>query len=137
VLGQVRQLLEQELGPIKEQLASGEAEGRVKAAGEHIAAELERIGAQHQDQHGKALDDDAQATIKQLAFAYGGADDAIEKAYGDFLRITGQAQGDLADEKLGQPKPGPAGGTPDTALEDLSFGDPRLKQAAAARLRGS
>lgn len=135
VLDQMRQLLDERLGPVEEKLNGQDAEGRVEAAKQKLTTDLEQIGAKHKETYG----DDAEVdedTVKQLAFAYGGADDAIEKAYGDWLRVTGKAEGDLVDEKLGQPKSGPAGGAPDTQPEEFDGpNDPRIKQTALARMR--
>jgi hypothetical protein len=131
------QKLEERLGPIEQRFTSAEEQQRIDAAGQHIASELTRVGAQHQEQHGEELDDDAQDAIKQLAVAYGGAEDSIERGYQDYLRLTGKAQGELVDDKLGQPRPSVSGGSADTSPEALSFGDPRLKQAARERLRAA
>jgi hypothetical protein len=133
----LRELLEEELGPIKERLSSQDEEAGIEQAQQQIRAEIDQVKARHKESFGEELSDDQLKDMTKLAHAYDGADDAIEKAYQDYLRITGQAQGDLVDEKLGQPQPAIAGGSADASPERTSFvgnGTPP-KTAALARLR--
>jgi hypothetical protein len=131
------ELLDERLGPIEQHVNTSSQEARVQAAQAHIASEIEAVQQLHKDQFGEdeELDEDAIAHIKALAFAHDGAEDAIRKAYAQHLKVTGQAQGELIDEKLGQPRPGVNGGRADTAPETFSAQDPALKAAALQRLR--
>jgi hypothetical protein len=129
------EMLDERLGPIEQHVNHSSQESRVNAAREQIANELEQIADDHKKQFDEELDDDARTHIKRLALSFDGADNALQEAYREHLRITGQAQGELIDEKLGQPRPGVNGGRADTAPEAYSADDPDLKKAALQRLR--
>jgi hypothetical protein len=129
------EMLDERLGPIEQHVNHSSQESRVNAAREQIANELEQIADEHKKQFDEELDEDARTHIKRLALSFDGAENALQEAYREHLRITGQAQGELIDEKLGQPRPGVNGGRADTAPEAYGADDPDLKKAALQRLR--
>lgn len=121
--------LEGQLAPVNEHLSAQERKDAVAAAEREIADEFAKLEQEHE------LDDDAKQAIGQLALSYGGEPDSIAKGFADWQKITGQAQGELADDKLGQPRPAVTGGQPGTEPEKFEgLNDPKLKAAAKQRL---
>lgn len=128
------EMLDERLGPIEQHVNTSSQEARVAAAREQIQTELADVQKKHKDQFGEDLDEDAINHIRQLALSYP-PENAIREAYGQHLKITGQAKGELVDDKLNQPKPGVNGGRADTAPEAFSHGDPGLRDAMLQRMR--
>jgi hypothetical protein len=130
------EMLDERLGPIEQSVNHQSQEQRVQQAREQIAGQVQEIQKKHQDTFGEELDKDAIEHVQRLALTLDDPDTAIEQAYQQHLRITGQAQGELIDEKLGQPQPGVNGaGRADTSPEAYGADDPDLKKAALQRLR--
>ncbi|MGH3881526.1 MAG: hypothetical protein ACRDSK_31255 [Actinophytocola sp.] len=129
------QQLMQENQELRERLEQGERSTAEQQAEQQVQAEMQQLAEQH------SLDEDAQNAIYQLAYAYGGADDALQKGLADYFRISGKAESGLLENGNGRPTPGPT--TPGNGQaadpngdKPLRFGDPALKQAAMARVRG-
>jgi hypothetical protein len=120
--------LEQRLEPVTEHITRSEQDRRVQAADEEIGRQLETL----HEQHGEFDDDDVLA----LAYRYADDPDAVTKGFEHYRRIKGGAQGELVDDKLGQPAPANGAGRPDTAPELPKTFGPALREAAMARLAG-
>jgi hypothetical protein len=124
--------LEARLGETSERQEEQSQQQRVDAAIAKIQTDLEALP------HGETDPEKVEAinaAVVKLAHAYPDDDDAIAKAFADWQQISGTAQGDLVDRKLGQPQAALSGGTPDASQPKLSFldgDDP--KTAAKARL---
>jgi hypothetical protein len=104
-------------------------------ASQWVDTELEKLGD---------LDDETKDAVCRLAAGYtdehgAPTDDAIQKGYQDYLKLTGKAQGEIVDSKLtGQPQPGIESGSPDTSAEEFTnLNDEGLKAAAKARFAGA
>lgn len=126
------EMLDERLGPVEQHITQTTQQGREAAAKQAIGEALKEVEGAHQ---GTKFDADA---VQRLALTFDKAEDAkgaIEAGYKEWLRITGQAEGELIDEKLGQPGPGPGNGRADTTPEHFSHDDPRLKDAMRARMR--
>lgn len=124
--------LEGGLKPVQEHLTQSQRESAQNAAAQQIVNDVAALEKKHGE-----LDDDAKEAILKLARAYDGAEDSIPRAFEDYLKITGQAQGELADSKHDQPGPAVETGNPSTEADEFSgLGDPNLKRAARERFAG-
>lgn len=101
----------------------GESEKATAAERQKIDQQLTEL----HDQHGEF----DESLVLRLARDYAEEPDAVKRGFDDYLRITGQAQNELVEDKLNQPGPANGGGRPDTGN-----GVPgTFKEAQAAALR--
>ena len=108
---------------------------QTEAQREQAAKIRSSLDALHSHEHYPKKDDGSpdDQVIIELAFAYSGDDDAIDKGFKRYLQIAGKAQGALVDDKLEQPGPALPRGKPDTAPPEIKT----FKEAKAfARARG-
>jgi hypothetical protein len=134
----LNEALDQRLGPIEQFIESQQDQSEIGQIEQALVAEADEVKAQHREQFGEELDDEAVEAIGKLSHAYDEAQGSIKSAYQDYLRLTGKAQGDLVDEKLGQPAAAVAGGQADTTPERASFiggNGANPKELARARMR--
>jgi hypothetical protein len=92
---------------LQQKLEGDERERSVAAAQEAIQRDLESLMAQHgiQDDPNAPEADRASTVILRLASTYQGAQDAVARGVADFMRLTGQAQGQLV-QQAGEPTAG-------------------------------
>jgi hypothetical protein len=131
----IEQALEQKMQPVQQWLGSQEQNQQA----EQIKTQWEQQMGSLADQHGVKLDD-ARDDILHLMAGYldDGEDDPVSRAFEHYLRISGKAQGDLIEGKLGQPGGALNGGSPDTRPEQASWnggGGPDPKALALARFK--
>lgn len=123
--------LTQKLEQIEGRDAERETSERQRAVQAEIRSQLDALHG-HEDfptREDGSPDDDV---VLRLAFAYGGEPDAVDKAFKDYLRIAGKAQGELVKEKLDQPAAALQGGSPNTSPPEIrTFREAR--EAAKAR----
>lgn len=118
--------IDERLSPLEQRLAAQDTEARQAAAKEEVDSQFQAL----RDKHG----DFNEEAVSKLAFSYEGAPDAIERAYQDYLSLTGGAQSDLVEQKLDQPSQSNGQGRPDTTPESFDgLSDPALKKAARSR----
>lgn len=110
-------------GTTREQTAAQ----REQAAMEKINSDLTALGL---DPNGEEAD-----AVCQLAMAYDD-EDAIQKAFADYQKLTGKAQSALVDDKENAPAAPLGGGQADTAPEAVN-GFVDAKRLAKARFAGA
>jgi hypothetical protein len=129
--GAIQRALDARLAPFEaqlsqqnEQLTAAQQEQRVNDAQQEIRGELDAL----REQHGDFNED----LVCQLALAYDGAPDMIQRAFADFQRFSGEAESSFVEGKNGSPAPANSGGIPATQVEPIT--DFRTaKEAARAR----
>lgn len=130
----IRQQVLEEISPqlqaFQEWQAKQEEEEQVNEQQKALTERLEELT----EQHGDALD---VAEVLHLSHGYvaQGHEDPLGAAAEHYLRITGAAQGELVDEKLGVTDRVVSGGRDDTSPEGYGHDSPGLKKAALERLR--
>lgn len=126
-----QQLMER-LDAAEQRLDGTDRQSLEQKAEQTVQDELKALAEKH------SLDQKAQNRVLQLAYAYGGQPDALQRGLKDYFEITGQAEGDLLEgAEAAQTGPTTTGGQPAThQSEGLRFGDPRLREAAMARVKG-
>lgn len=131
LLEQFKQLVEEQVAPLKEHLTTQQHEQVVADQRKELS---DKLAALHEE-HGEFDDDD----VISLALRYSDQDDPIALAWDHFQRIRGNGQSDLLDEKTDQPGGSlPSGGQPDTSPKQFqSLDDPGLKEAARRRFAAS
>jgi hypothetical protein len=147
---QVKELIEasiaERLSPLEENLQSQERDKRVQAAGEELDAALGTIEADNAALFGGDAEEkqEVKDQILRLALTYSEGDEnltgeeIIAKAFEDYKALLAKGEKGLFDQKNGQPDPPEGPGSADLSPEKItSFSDPRLKDAALARLRKS
>lgn len=123
------------LNPIQETLQAQEQKRLEQEANQEITQQLEQIRKDNPD-----LPQGAENAIVRLAYSYADEDgsDAIQKGFEEYQALIGQGEKGLFEKKVDQPQAPEGPGAPSTAPDAItSFGDPRLKAAAAERLRKS
>lgn len=126
-VGELRQLVES----LQERLDNYETQGQTEKAREQAKQDIDRELAALTEQHGEF----DQGLVLRLARDYASEPDAIQRGYEDYLRVTGQAQSELVEDKLDQPTPANRGGRPDTTTPQITTFD-QAKEAALQRLGG-
>lgn len=140
---QVMEQLRGELDPLKQ--AVGSFEQNQLRAQETAALEQQYSKLEQDNGFGEEPpDSDAAKQRKQavIALAHGFAanqsQDPLADAYQQFLAITGRAEGEAIDGKLGQPNGALTGGRPNTSPQPTSWhGGTSPKDIALARMRGA
>lgn len=123
---EVAQLVET-VQQLSQRLEEFETRGQSEKAQAEARQEIDRQLGELRDQHGE-FDENL---VLRLARDYAEEPDAIQRGYDDYLRITGQAQNELVEDKLNQPAAANGGGRPDTGgTEPRTF-----KEAQAAALQ--
>lgn len=116
---------------LRERLDGTERSTRAQQAEQAVQAELNQLVEKH------SLDEDAQARVLQLAYAYGGAEDALQKGLADYFAISGKAEAGLLDGNRPGPTTPAGGQVPGPGSEEpMRLGDKRLRAAALARVQG-
>jgi hypothetical protein len=108
----VKNLLDERLGPVEARLSEDEQEQRVQAAWDEIQSQLAALREEHGD-----FDEDA---VCQLAMAYGGDEDAIQRGFEDFQRIAGHAERQFVEGNGDQPETPERGGAPSANSEPIT-----------------
>jgi hypothetical protein len=151
LLDQVKALLDERLGPVQEFVGQQEQAQQQQAQEkeqqertQQYESRYSELAQQHgipvggEDQESQQKAAQVQADIVALAHGHLADEDPLGKAFEQYLRMTGGAQGDLIENKLGQ-QPGTAlnGGNPATSPEQASWngGGPSPKDLALARMR--
>lgn len=119
---EVTQLMET-VQQLSQRLESYEQQGAQQQARQDIDRQIKEL----HEQHGE-FDENL---VLRLARDYVSEPDAIQRGFDDYLRITGQAQSELVEDKLDQPASANGGGRPDTTPEPIT----NFKQAQAAALQ--
>lgn len=112
---------------LSQRLEQFEQQGEQEKATAEIRAEQERQLAALREQHGE-FDEDL---VLRLARDYISEPDYVSRGFEDYLRMTGQAQSTLVEDKLEQPGPSTSGGRPDTGASTPQT----FKEAQAAALQ--
>jgi hypothetical protein len=122
------------LKPIEERTQQQEQQRLEQEASQEITSQLEQIRKDNPD-----LPEGAENAIVRLAYSYADEDkDPIGKGFAEYQELIGMGEKGLFAKKAGQPQTPEGPGAADTSPEKISsFGDPRLKQAALAKLHGS
>lgn len=123
---QVAQLVET-VQQLSQRLEEFESRGESEKAKAEARQEIDRQLGELRDQHGE-FDENL---VLRLARDYAEEPDAIQRGFDDYLRITGQAQSQLVEDKLDQPGPANGGGRPDVG----GGGPTTFKEAQAAALQ--
>lgn len=131
--------LSEQINPILERFEKQDEKELVDKATAEIDQTFESLLAEHKD-----LPENARDTVEALAYRYTdeqglSAKEVIEKGFSDYLSLIGQAEKGLFQKKSSQPATpeGPGGNAATQDEKITSFGDPRLKQIAAERLKQS
>lgn len=115
---------EAQLTQQNEQLTQAQQEQRVTEAQQSIRTELDGLHEQHGD-----FNEDL---VCQLALAYDGAEDMIQRAFADYQRFSGETEASFLEGKGDTPQPANSGGVPATQVEPITdFAS--AKEAARAR----
>lgn len=124
---EIAQLMET-VQSLSQRLEEFETKGESEKAKAQARQEIDKQLGALREQHGE-FDDQL---VLRLARDYAEEPDAIQRGFDDYLRITGQAQNELVEDKLSAPAPANGGGRPDTGGQ----GVPRsFKEAGAAALQ--
>jgi hypothetical protein len=124
ILERVREMLQEEMAPVKEHLSTTQQEQAVQEAN----AEIDKSLAALREKHG----DFDEQRVMRLALTYEDADDPIREGFREYMEIRGNGQSELVKNKLDQPEPAETGGAADTSRPQVtSFGD--AKRAAKER----
>lgn len=124
----------EKLNPIQEQFQQQQQEQQLQEANQEITQQLEQIRTDNPD-----LPENAEDAIVRLAYSYADEDkDPIQKGFEEYKQLIGQGEKGLFEKKAGQPQTPEGPGAASTSPEKLtSFGDPRLKARALARLENA
>lgn len=123
----VIQTVDERLKPFEQQQTQQQQEQAIFAAQEEIRGELDAL----KEQNGEFNED----LVCQLALAYEGAPDAIQKAFADYQRFQGTTESAVFDGKDDAPGPAVSGGSPATQVEpitDFATAKARSKERFAA-----
>lgn len=121
------QELMQRLDSLEGTTQQSEMQQREAAALQHIDSELKSLAQKHGE-----FDEDA---VCQLAMAYDD-EDAIQKGFADYQRLTGKAQSELVESKSAPGSAPVTGGGADTSPEPVGgFAD--AKRLARERMTGA
>jgi hypothetical protein len=137
----VREMLQQEMQPVQQWLGSqqhNQAAEQIKSGWEQQLTSLAQPhGIQLKDEQGKNTEAFEDILHLMAGYLEDKVEDPAGQAFERYMRIKGQAQGDLMENKLGQPGGALNGGSPDTRPEQASWngGGPDPKALALARYR--
>jgi hypothetical protein len=128
------QTLMQRLDAVEGRTQEQQNEQRESAALQKIEADLGSLREKHADVFGENSQE-VEDAICQLAMAYED-EDAIQKGFQDYMRLTGRAQSALVDGAQRQPSLSLTGGQGDSSDPQIkNFSD--AKEAAKARFSGA
>lgn len=127
--------LTQTVQALQAKLDAIEQGSQQSARAQQIDEELSSLAEKHKGQYGDDAKFDQLAVI-QLAHAYPGDPEGLSKGYDDWLRISGQAQSDLVEDKLDQPAAALNGGRVDTTPEPITSFE-QARAAATQRFQGT
>lgn len=108
----VLQTVDERLKPFEETLTEQQQEQRITEAQEEIRGELDAL----KEEYGEFNED----LVCQLALAYDGSPDAIQKAFADYQRFQGQTESNAFESKDEAPDAALSGGTPATQVEPIT-----------------
>lgn len=132
----IQQALQQELEPVKKWQGQQEQQAAAAQTYSQWEGQLKGLAEQNHLKFDDIKDDVANLASGLLAQ---GEDPAgvMPKAFEHYMRMTGKAQGDLMEDKLGQPGGALNGGSADTRPEQASWngGGPNPRDLAMNRFR--
>lgn len=108
----VLERVDERLAPFEQQMTESQQEQRITEAQEEIRQELDAL----KEANGEFNED----LVCQLALAYDGAPDAIQKGFADYQRFMGDTESAVFEGKDDTPGAANTGGTPATGVEPVT-----------------
>lgn len=139
----VEKQVAEKLGPVEQTIQQQGQEREAAQANEEVASAMDTFKAENKALFEGDEKGEVERMVARLAYSYSDDDslspaEMIQKGGEDYKNMIGQGAKGLFDDKLKQPKPPEGPGGADMSPEKItSFKDPRLDQAALAKLKGT
>jgi hypothetical protein len=121
-IARVLEKVDERLAPFEQQMTQQQQEQAITDAQEEIRSELDSL----KEKHGEFNED----LVCQLALAYEGSPDAIQKGFADYQRFTGDVESSAFEQKEDVPAPANSGGTPPAGVEPITDFSEAKRRAA-------